>query len=138
APLQSTLGAPSVKRRNAVGISMVMGIVSSGSLEKKQVHGRPSRIESGKKTTEARPRARVLPCTPGEVPRLQNRNLRACSCIGRGGDEPGVEIGFERVQARGDGFGLWELRGDGIGGLETISGNAHDRGFVGADPAVTN
>jgi len=56
--------------------------------------------------------------------------------LGLGGVELGVEIGFEGVEARGDGFGGWKFGGDGVGGFEAVAGDAEDGGFVGADAAL--
>src|ERR1700681_3318698 len=59
-------------------------------------------------------------------------------CGGNGDRELGVEISFESVETRRDGFADRVFRGDGIGGLQTVAGDAHDRGLVGRNATFAN
>src|SRR6266403_1909923 len=49
------------------------------------------------------------------------------------GAELRVEVGLERVEARGDRFGGRKFRGDGVGGLQTVPGDADNSGFLWLD-----
>src|SRR5207253_4937776 len=112
AALQSSFGAPSVKRRKAVGISMVTGIRES------PWHGTWSQFSANKKTEEQN-------CV------MFFRHLRFGT--GRGCAEPRIEVSLERLKVRGDRFGGREFRDDGVGGLQAVASDRDDGGFMRLD-----
>ena len=48
----------------------------------------------------------------------------------RGGHELRVHQRFERFEAWCDGVGQWIFADNGVGGLQAVSGDAHDDAFV--------
>src|SRR2546430_10957458 len=103
AALQSTFGAPSVKRRKAVGISIVTDIAVKASSYKNQ---------------------------------MSSWNLSPGRSSGRA--DLRVQIRLERFQPRCNGFRRWKFVSNCIGRFQTISRDAHHRGFVGLDTVLGN
>src|SRR6266568_73987 len=52
------------------------------------------------------------------------------------GGKGGIEIGFERREARFDSGAGCEFAGEGIGGFQAVAGDAQDGSFVGLDAAL--
>src|ERR1700682_5215598 len=100
--LQSTLGWPSVKRRKAVGISMITGMFLTLS---------PFRhlLQTG----------------------ILNNCLSFMGCkYAATGGELRVHERFEGFNFRRNGFAERIFADDGVGGLQAVAGDAHDGRFI--------
>src|ERR1700757_4028849 len=61
----------------------------------------------------------------------------ACSYGGLGADL-GIEVGFEGIEPRGDGFRGREFGGDRVGGFQTVAGDGENGGLVRVDAAFAD
>src|SRR6266576_6131353 len=63
---------------------------------------------------------------------LAAAKLHSCSRFGagRGGAKVGVEVSLEGIEARGNSLAGRKFGGDGVGGLQAVAGDAHNRCFV--------